>query len=116
MCDRVGRRHPGCKRETPATAFERGEACLERRTRGVAGPRVLVALVLPHRLLRERRGLEDGDNDRAGRGFGFLPGMDGERLESGLAGSVLHVACQYAVASEGRPSAGAPRTRAGPPS
>ena len=88
--DRVRRGHPGRERETPAAALERREARLEGRARGVPGAGVLVALVLPHGFLRERRGLEDRDDDRAGHGFGLLPGVDGERLESGLAGGVLH--------------------------
>src|SRR4029079_13667832 len=57
--------------------------------------------VLSHRFLRERRGLEDRDDDGAGHGLGLLPGVDGERLESGLAGSLLHD-----IASMPRPARG----------
>src|SRR5204863_5953513 len=101
--------HTGGERETPASAFERGEADLERGARGVARPGVLVALVLPNGFLRERRRLENRDDDRAGHPFGLLTGMDGERLEAGPSGSFLH-------ARGARPSAGERRTRAGPPS
>src|SRR5207249_1633349 len=89
--DRIRRGHPRSERETPAAALERGEAGFEGRTGGVAGARVFVALVLPHRFLRERRGLEDRDDDGTGRGFRVLPGVDGERLEARLARSLLHV-------------------------
>src|SRR6266566_464781 len=64
---------------------------VSRAVRVVTGARVLVSLVLPDRFLRERRGLEDRDDDGTGRGFRVLPGVDGERLEARLVGSLLHV-------------------------
>ena len=84
MRDRIGRGHPGRECEAPPAAFERGQAGLECRSRGIARAGVLITLVLSHGFLRERRGLEDGDDDRTGGGLGVLPGVDGERFESGL--------------------------------
>src|SRR5207302_11239352 len=50
MRDGIAGGHPRSEGKTPAPALEVREARFERGTRGVAGPRVLVALVLPDRL------------------------------------------------------------------
>src|SRR3972149_5474841 len=82
----AARRHARRERQAPGAALERGEAGLERGAGGVAGPRVLVALVLADRFLRERRGLVD--RDRAGpRGrVGVLSRVGWGRLAEGRGG------------------------------
>lgn len=90
MSDRVGRRHSRAERQCPAPVLQRGETCLERRPRGVPGPRVLVALVLPHRNLGKGRRLENWDGDRAGEPFRLLAGVDREGIETGLAFPCRH--------------------------
>ena len=108
---RVGRRHSRGEREAPARAFERGEAGLERRARGVPGARVFVAFVLADRFLREGRGLKDRDNHRTGQPFGILPSMDRDGLEAVLVRCGLHVLAAQPLTNV---FAGERRTREGP--
>ncbi len=80
--DRVLRRQPARERQAVRAVLERGQADLERGAGRVAGAGVLVALVVAHRVLGERRRQRDGRHDRARRRVGVLAGMDGARLEA----------------------------------
>jgi hypothetical protein len=68
--------------EPVVRVLERGDVVLERGARGVGPAGVVVVLdELARRLLDEGGGLVDGRHDRAGRGVGRLPGVDGAGVE-----------------------------------
>ena len=69
------------EREPVVGLLEGCETVLERRSRRVRDPGVVVALVHPDRLLGEGRGLVDRRRHRARRGIGLLSGVDRPRLE-----------------------------------
>ena len=92
MCDGVGRGHARAERERPASVLERSETGLERRSGRIPGPRVLVALVLPHRNLREGRGLEDRHRYGAGEALGLLARVYRKRVEARFTGASGHAA------------------------
>jgi hypothetical protein len=87
MHDRRHGRHAGGEGDAVLSALERGETDLQRRPRRVRDARVLVALVLPDRLLGERRRLVDRDRDRAGRRIRLLTLVDRAGLEVHIADS-----------------------------
>ncbi len=76
--DAVDRGHPARVREPVLGTLELRDAALERLARRVGGARVRVSLVDARRRLLERRGLIDGDGDRAGALVVRLAGVDGE--------------------------------------
>jgi len=92
MRDGVGGRHAGAERQAPPPVLQRSETGLERRPGRIPGPRVLVALVLPHRNLREGRGLEDRHRYGAGEALGLLARVYRKRVEARFTGASGHAA------------------------
>ena len=69
--------HARAEGQPVVAALQRRHALLQRGPRGVAGARVFVALVLPHALLGEGRGLVDWHRDGAGCRLRLLAHVDG---------------------------------------
>jgi cystathionine beta-lyase/cystathionine gamma-synthase len=81
LAQRVDRRHARGKGQAKFSAFQRRQAGLQSRTRGVAGAGILVALVLAHRLLHVGGSLVDRRHHRARGRVGLLAGVDDERFD-----------------------------------
>src|SRR6266566_2119231 len=63
-------------------ALDRGEVPLDREPRRILRPAVFVALVLAELVLDVGRRLVDRRDDGAGRGIGFLSGVQADRTEA----------------------------------
>ena len=80
---RRGRRpHAGGESQAVFRRLQTRQRGLQRRTRGIVRPRVIVSLMDSRRALRKGAGLKYRNGDRAGGRFGFLSGVNGARGKS----------------------------------